>query len=73
MRLDDGAGYEFLADRVIELDPLNPQVAARMVTPLSRWRRYDDDRQQLMRKQLERIQERDGLSSDVAEIVQKSL
>jgi aminopeptidase N len=68
-----GAGYEYLADRVIELDLLNPPVAARMVAPLSRWRRYDNDRQQLMRKQLERIRERDGLSSDVAEIVQKSL
>jgi aminopeptidase N len=68
-----GAGYAFVADRVIELDALNPQVAARMLSPLSRWRRYDSDRQQLMRQQLERIQARDSLSSDVGEIVQKSL
>ncbi len=68
-----GAGYEFLADRVIELDALNPQVAARMIGPLSRWRRYDSKRQPLMVAQLERIQSQEKLSSDVGEIVQKSL
>ena len=68
-----GAGYLFLADRVIELDVLNPQVAARMISPLSRWRRYDSDRQLLMRTQLERIQGQEKLSADVGEIVGKSL
>jgi aminopeptidase N len=68
-----GAGYAFVADRVLELDALNPQVAARMISPLSRWRRYDGVRQQLMRRQLERIQARENLSPDVGEIVQKSL
>jgi aminopeptidase N len=68
-----GGGYAFVADRVLELDSLNPQVAARMVVPLSRWRRYDSERQQLMRQQLERIQGQENLSADVGEIVQKSL
>jgi len=68
-----GAGYAFLADRVLELDPLNPQVAARMVGALSRWRRFDEGRQQLMQAQLERIQAQAGLSRDVGEIVGKSL
>jgi len=68
-----GAGYEFVADKVLELDTLNPQVAARMVAPLSRWRRYDDKRQSLMRAQLDRIQGQENLSADVGEIVQKSL
>ena len=68
-----GSGYEFVADRVLELDALNPQVAARMVAPLSRWRRYDDKRQSLMRAQLDRIQGQEKLSADVGEIVQKSL
>ncbi len=68
-----GAGYRFLADRVIELDALNPQVAARMIGPLSRWRRYESDRQVLMRAQLERVRAQEPLSSDVGEIVQKSL
>jgi len=68
-----GAGYHFLADRVLELDPLNPQVAARMVSALSRWRRFDARRQAMMSSELERIQAQPGLSRDVAEIVGKSL
>ena len=68
-----GAGYRFLVDRVLELDQLNPQVAARMIGPLSRWRRYDSERRVLMRDQLERIQNQDGLSKDVGEIIAKSL
>jgi aminopeptidase N len=68
-----GAGYAFLADRVIELDALNPQVAARLISPLSRWRRYDSERQGLMKTQLERIQRQENLSTDVGEIVGKSL
>ncbi len=68
-----GGGYRFLADRVLEIDPLNPQVAARMVAALSRWRRFDENRQQLMRAALERIHAQPGLSRDVVEIVEKSL
>jgi aminopeptidase N len=68
-----GGGYRFLADRVLELDPLNPQVAARLVAALSRWRRFDENRQQLMCAELERIQAQPGLSRDVGEIVNKSL
>ena len=68
-----GAGYAFVTDRVLELDALNPQVAARMMAPLSRWRRYDRNRQTLMRQQLERLRAQAELSSDVGEIVQKSL
>jgi aminopeptidase N len=68
-----GEGYAFLADRVIELDPLNPQVAARMLAPMSRWRRFDPARQSLMRAQLERVLAREGLSKDVFEVASKSL
>ncbi|PXF31343.1 aminopeptidase N [Pokkaliibacter plantistimulans] len=68
----DGAGYEFLADQVIHLDPMNPQLASRMVTPLTRWRRYPAARQAQMRAALERIAAQ-PLSKDVYEIVSKSL
>lgn len=68
----DGSGYEFLADQIIRLDSLNPQTASRMVNPLTRWKRYDENRQGLMRSQLERIS-RGNLSRDVREIVNKSL
>jgi len=69
----DGAGYEFLADRILELDSLNPQIAARLVAPLGRWRRFDSERQKLMKQQLERILGTEGLSRDVFELASKSL
>jgi aminopeptidase N len=69
----DGSGYGFLADRVLELDPLNPQVAARLLRGMARWRRYDAARQALMRAQLERVAGAEGLSKDVYEIASKSL
>ena len=69
----DGEGYRFLADRVIELDGINPQMAARLVSALSRWRRYDAGRQSLMQNELKRIVERPKVSRDVFEIVSKSL
>jgi aminopeptidase N len=69
----DGSGYVFLADVVIELDGFNPQVAARMVTAFNRWKRYDTGRKALMKKQLQRIADKDGLSGDVAEIVKHAL
>jgi aminopeptidase N len=69
----DGSGYAFLAERIMELDPMNPQVASRLVTPLTMWKRYDACRQELMKQQLERIAALPKLSGDVGEIVAKSL
>ncbi|EAR59836.1 aminopeptidase N [Neptuniibacter caesariensis] len=69
----DGSGYQFLADRIIELNAQNPQIASRMLTPLTRWKKYAADRQVLMRAQLERIHQCDDLSKDVFEVVSKSL
>jgi aminopeptidase N len=68
-----GDGYRFLADTVIALDPMNPQVAARIVTPLGGWRRQDAARQALMRGELQRIRASPGLSSNTGEQVTKSL
>ncbi|MFL9812510.1 aminopeptidase N [Stutzerimonas sp. VN223-3] len=69
----DGAGYHFLADQVIVLNTLNPQIASRLLAPLTRWRKYDASRQGLMRTELERILASGELSSDVYEVVSKSL
>ncbi|WP_044875017.1 aminopeptidase N [Pseudomonas sp. LFM046] len=69
----DGAGYRFLADHVITLNALNPQIASRQLAPLTRWRKYDASRQQLMKAELERILASGELSSDVFEVVSKSL
>ncbi len=69
----DGAGYRFLADRVLELDPLNPQIASRLLRSLVRWRRYDVGRQALMRAELERVLATEALSKDVYEVASKAL
>ena len=68
-----GAGYAFLSDRIIELNASNPQIAARMLSPLTSWKRYDPVRQDLIRHQLERILAVNNLSGDVDEIARKSL
>ncbi len=70
---EDGSGYEFIADQVIALDKLNPQVASRLVRSLMNWKHYEAGRSEKMKQQLKRISEEENLSKDVAEIVQKSL
>ena len=69
----DGSGYRFLADLVIQLNALNPQIASRQLAPLTSWRKYDSARQALMKAELERIRSSGELSSDVFEVVSKSL
>ena len=69
----NGQGYRFLADQIIALNTLNPQVASRMLSALTSWRRYDAGRQALMQAQLERIISTDAVSSDVYEVASKSL
>ena len=68
-----GAGYKLLADLVIKLDPINPQIAARLVTALGTWRRFDAARQKLMRAQLQRIHDLENLSHNSFEMASKSL
>ena len=68
----DGAGYRLLADAVIRLQASNPQIAARLCSPLTRYRRYQHG-VELMRLELERIAQVDGLSRDVYEVVDRSL
>jgi aminopeptidase N len=69
----NGEGYAFLADQVIALDVLNPQVASRMLGPLTSWRRFDVARQSLMLDQLKRIANNPAISKDVYEVASKSL
>ncbi len=68
-----GDGYEFLANEVIRLNDVNPQIASRLITPLTKWRRYDEQRQAQMKQQLERIKAHENLSKDVYEVVTLSL
>lgn len=69
----DGKGYRFLREQVIELNGINPQIAARTLTPLTVWRRYDTLRQDLMRRELETIVGSTELSPDVYEVASKAL
>lgn len=68
----DGSGYAFLSEMLMTLDKLNPQIAARLATPFTRWQRYDQSRQDLMKQQLEQLAKQE-LSRDLREVVDKSL
>ncbi len=68
-----GQGYEFLANQILKLDQINPQVAARMVSPFTHWQKMDNQRQEKMKASLKQILSSDKLSKDVYEIVSKSL
>jgi aminopeptidase N len=70
---ESGEGYEFLADRVIELNSINPQTAARAMIPLTRWKKFGDGRQKKMKGELNRILNIEKISPDVYEIATKSL
>jgi aminopeptidase N len=69
----DGSGYQLVADKIILLNRLNPQIASRLVAPLSKWRRYVDCQGQQMKQQLQRIMSEENLSKDVYEVVSKSI
>jgi aminopeptidase N len=68
----DGAGYQFLSKTIMALDAINPQVASRMVRPLTQWRHFDASRKVFMRAELEKMMQ-SKLSRDLYEIVSKSL
>ena len=70
---EDGAGYQFLAEQVRKLDDSNPQIAARLVSPLTRWRKFAPVHGEQMKSALETVRDKSGLSRDVYEVVHKSL
>ncbi len=69
----DGAGYRFLAEQILKLDAINPQVAARLARCFDRWRRFDAGRQAHARAALATLADHAGLSRDVGEIVARAL
>ncbi|HSG50629.1 MAG TPA: aminopeptidase N C-terminal domain-containing protein, partial [Rheinheimera sp.] len=69
----DGKGYMLLQQVVAKLDAINPQVAARLITPLLSWKRYDESRQKLMQQALQQLAANEALSNDVFEKVNRSL
>ncbi|CAI1566249.1 aminopeptidase N [Serratia marcescens] len=69
----DGSGYQFLAEILSDLNQRNPQIAARLIEPLIRLKRYDAGRQALMRKALEQLKGLENLSGDLYEKISKAL
>jgi aminopeptidase N len=69
----DGSGYAWVAEQVVKLDKLNPQVASRLARSFDRWKKYDSGRQAHARKALESIRSAEGLSSNVGEVVGRAL
>jgi len=69
----DGSGYQFLAEQVCRLDDSNPQIAARLISPLTRWKKFAPQYGQKMKAALEQVRNKDELSRDVYEVVLKSL
>ena len=69
----DGSGYDFLAEQVLRLDPLNPQTAARLVSVFNNWKSFAAANKTKMNDQLQRIVKTPNLSGDVFEIVSKAL
>ena len=69
----DGSGYQFLKGHILALNSQNPQVAARLVTPLTRWKKFPEPNRQLMRDALQEIADEPNLVKDIVEIATKSL
>jgi len=69
----EGSGYQFLQQQIIQLNALNPQVAARLVTALTKWKKFPEPNRQLMRDALQLIASEQNLVKDLREIVSKSL
>jgi aminopeptidase N len=68
-----GTGYDFLLRQVQQLDRLNPQIAARIVTPLTQWKHHTFERQHAMKQALQTLVSKADISRDLYEIVNKSL
>ena len=68
-----GAGYRLLGEYVERLNELNPQIAARLLSPMTRWHRFGAEAQAMMKAELERLSRLPQLSPDVYELVNKSL
>ena len=69
----DGSGYVFLTEQILALNTVNPQIAARLVTPLTRWKKFSEPNRKLMRDALQNIANEPNLVKDVYEIATKSL
>ncbi|MCB9830846.1 MAG: aminopeptidase N [Planctomycetes bacterium] len=70
---EDGSGYELMIDKLIGIDRKNPQLAARLLTLMGKWKRFDEGRREKARAALERIAAIEHLSANSREVVARSL
>jgi aminopeptidase N len=71
--LIDGSGYDFLTDQIILLNKINPNIGARLCEPFTRFKKYDETRQNLMKAALQKIVHIQDLSPHIYEVVSKTL
>ena len=69
----DGAGYQFVTDKVLDIDTVNPQVAARMLGAFRSYKSLEPKRRALARKALQKVAAKTGLSRDAGEIINRML
>jgi aminopeptidase N len=69
----NGDGYKFIAEQVMQIDAFNPQLAARLLSPLLNWQKFTAPYKDLMREQLQRILAKPDLSPNVKEVVTKAI
>ena len=70
---NDSSGYNFVSEQIILIDLKNPQAAARLILPLTRFNNYTELRKKKMRQALHKIYKKNNLSSDLSEIIAKAL
>lgn len=70
---EDGSGYRYMADKIIEIDSYNPQIAANVCKQLKFLKKVEGKRYQALKTELERIKSSSNLSSDTLEVVNKNL
>ena len=70
---EDGSGYRYIAKHIADIDQRNPQIAARMVLPLTRFGRYAEERKAMMKGALVMIKNSMSISKDLSEVVNKAL
>ena len=66
---ENGENYELFSDWILKVDPINPQVAARMCSAFETWKRYDVNRQKLIKMQIDKILEANTISKDTKEML----
>jgi len=71
--MPDGKAYVFLADHILELDAKNPQMSSRLASALTRWQQHVSPQKEAMHAQLERLARAPKLSSDLSEVLSRSL